>query len=187
MRERWNTCLLNTVGGTEHVVSQLPWCPAEGTLQNVSEDSSSFSKPGVAAFAISQQAQKCVTLCLPYLVAIVQHIQNAPLSLHVKPHVLSFLLPSLRSSRLRCFLPITPYHNKTQKAPYHGRSEKDKNNWYADSPDAGRKEVVERVTLIDERLAGRKLAYAREQKGGRCKAIRNSNEPYHEKGPRGIV
>lgn len=65
---------------------------------------------------------------------------------------LSFLLPRLHRPRLRCFLPVTPYHYHAQKAAYDRRGEKDENDRYTDSPDAGREEVVERVALVDEGL-----------------------------------
>ena len=73
---------------------------------------------------------------------------------------LSFLLPGLHRPRLCRFLPITPYHDHTQKATYNCRSEKNENDWYSNSPDAGRKEVVEGVALVDEGLEAEVLAYA---------------------------
>ena len=87
--------------------------------------------------------------------------QRTPHSINITtpppfPHaLLSLLLPSVCRPRLCCLFPITPYHNDAQEAPYDCRSEQDENDWYANGPDAGREEVVERVALIDKGLFGK--------------------------------
>lgn len=131
-----------------------------------------FSQPAgqyLESLPVYTVSPETVTLCLPYLVDIVRHTQNATLPPYYtsfsSPCLLSFLLPSLHRPRLCCFLPITPYHDHTQKAPHDRRSEKDKNDWYSNSPDAGRKEVVEGVALVDEGLGAEVLAYAFGHKG----------------------
>ena len=79
------------------------------------------------------------------------------------PHIalerlLSFLLPSLHRPRFCCFLSITPNHDHAQETPDYCRSEKDENHWDSNGPDAGGKEVVEGMALVDEGLGVEILA-----------------------------
>ena len=73
---------------------------------------------------------------------------SLPFVLDGPGEVLCFLLPR----RLCSFLPITPYHDHGQKTSHDGRAQKNEDDGYADGPDTGREEVVERVALVDEGL-----------------------------------
>lgn len=74
---------------------------------------------------------------------------------HASPFpLLRLLLPRLHRPRLGRFLPITPYHNHSQKAADDGRTEEDEDDGDADGPDARGEEVVEGVAGVDEGLGG---------------------------------
>jgi hypothetical protein len=54
--------------------------------------------------------------------------------------------------RLESLLAVAPYHNGGEKAANNSRSQHDENDWNADSPDAGEKEGLKHVVLVDEGL-----------------------------------
>lgn len=79
---------------------------------------------------------------------------RAPMPTH-DTHFSSLFLPCRCRFAFRCFFPIAPYHDHTQKATHDGGAEEDQDDWDANGPDARREEVVRGVAGIDEGLVGR--------------------------------
>ena len=63
------------------------------------------------------------------------------------PHSLSLRLRSLGRS-----LPIAPNHHHAQEASNPGATEKKKDDWDTNGPDAGREEGLDEVGVVDEGL-----------------------------------
>ena len=81
------------------------------------------------------------------------HALNHGISYSAQPQPLSsssLLLP--RRSRLGRLFLITSNHHHTQKGPNDSGTQQYQDHRYTDRPDAGREEVVERVTGVDEWL-----------------------------------
>jgi hypothetical protein len=62
------------------------------------------------------------------------------------------LLARLLLLRLEGLLAVAPYHDGGEKAADNGCSQHDENDWNADRPNAGEKEGLEDVVVVDEGL-----------------------------------
>ncbi len=62
--------------------------------------------------------------------------------------------PSQRLLRLRleCLLAVAPDHDDAEKGANHGRAEQNQNHGDANGPNAGRKQLVEGVAVVDKGL-----------------------------------